>query len=212
MTLLVVNNINLPPSPHTHTHTRSDAPLPLLRVQSQATSPLHQPLTMEAVVSLLCFPFFMCDISPASDSSEWPCHLWPFHSARLWTWVFCEHSCTDVLTDVKMHCIYDASVLIGFQPPMLRAKNTHSPAMKHVGKLLGLVCNKAKQLKVTPSLHSIGYMCIRFEQWLSQDWLLYNILDTTMSETLLCVVYLCRRKQKMTLLIAGKWIKTFIII
>lgn len=126
MTLLLMNIINLPPSKcaGTRTCTWSDAPLPLLKVQSQATPPLHQPLAVQTVVSLLCFPFFTCDISPQQEASEWLYHLLafsfgsPLNLGFLWTFLQSHsdarfYSRTNAIKEaIMMHPIYDTSFLI----------------------------------------------------------------------------------------------------
>lgn len=120
---------------HRYTHVRahmwSDAPLPLLRVQSQATSPLHQPLSLLFLCSAfpsLCVTFLLW-MGPQSSPIIFGLFIWlafePGFSVNSIA-ITHRHTHTDELTDVKIHSIYDTSGLIGFQHSSLSTKNTYT--------------------------------------------------------------------------------------
>lgn len=89
----------------------SDAPLPVLRVQSEATSPWHQPLRVEAVVLPLCLSLCVTPLRHKEPQSGLII-FGLFYSLRLWTGASTlprKQPHTDVITDVKKktHSIYD---------------------------------------------------------------------------------------------------------
>lgn len=98
----------------------SDAPLPVLRVQSEATSPWHQPLRVEAVVLPLCLSLCVTPLRHKEPQSGLII-FGLFYSLRLWTGASTlphKQPHTDVITDVKKkkkHTPFMIRLLIAFQ-------------------------------------------------------------------------------------------------
>ena len=125
MTLLVMNNINLPPSKcthkHTHIHIHTCDQMPLYPYSECNLRLLHLSISSLSVWRLLflCSAFLSLCVTlllheePQSGLIIFGLFIQlafePGRSVH-------SHTDTDVLTDVKIHSIYDTSVLIAFQP------------------------------------------------------------------------------------------------